>query len=195
MEHLKNKSALIIVDMQNFFYGSEPQIPLTKYKEIIHNQIRLIKFARKKNIPIIWTRAHHENIRNSIYQELNPFHFKNGLPVFTKSSIHFEIIDELKNYISNNDLFIDKEKYSAFHNTKLNAFLRERDIKTLIITGVTTNICVESTIRDAFEYDYAPILIVDCTSSLNETFEQFSIQIIKAVFGFVMTLDELEENY
>ena len=194
MVHLNNKSALIIVDMQNFFYGKEPLIPITKYKEIIENQIQLIKLARNKNIPIIWTRAHHENLKNSIYQELNPYHFENGEPIFTKKSVHFDIIDELRIYINKEDIFIDKDKYSAFYNTNLNTILREKEIKTLIFTGVTTNICVESTIRDAFEYDYTPILISDCTSSLNEEFEQFSIDIIKAVFGFVISLQELEKN-
>jgi len=194
MVHLKNKSALIIVDMQNFFYGKKPLIPITKYKEIIENHIKLIKIARLNNIPIFWTRAHHENLKNSLYQELNPYHFKDGEPIFTKHSIYFEIIDELKNYITKDDIFIDKEKYSAFNNTNLNKILLENEIKTLIITGVTTNICVESTIRDAFEYNYTPILISDCTSSLNEKYEQFSIDIIKVVFGFVISLQELEKN-
>ncbi len=194
MEHLKKKSALIIVDMQNFFYGKEPLIPITKYKEIIENQIKLIELARLKNIPIIWTRAHHENLKNSLYQELNPYHFKDGEPIFTKHSIYFDIIDELKKYITKDDIFMDKEKYSAFYNTNLHTLLLEKEIKTLIITGVATNICVESTIRDAFEYNYTPILISDCTSSLNEEFEQISIAIIKAVFGFVISLQELENN-
>ncbi|MBV5315248.1 MAG: cysteine hydrolase [Prolixibacteraceae bacterium] len=194
MEHLKNKSALIVVDMQNFFYGKKPSIPLNKYKDILGNQIQLISLARSNNIPVIWTRAHHENMGDSIYQELNPYHFKNNEPIFTKDSLSFQIIDELKEFVQEDDILIDKEKYSAFYKTQLHVILKKRNIKTLIFCGVTTNICVESSIRDAFEYDYVPILISDCTSSLNEDLEQYSIDIIRAVFGFVISLQELEKN-
>jgi len=194
MVHLDNKSALIIIDMQNFFYGNKPCIPIIKYKNLINNIIQLIELARSRNIPIIWTRAHHENMKNSIYQELNPCHFTDGKPIFTKKSLYFEIVNELKGFVKREDVIIDKEKYSAFYKTKLNDILTERNIKTLFFSGVTTNICVESTIRDAFEYDYVPILISDCTSTMNETYEQFSIDIIKTVFGLVMTLKDLERK-
>ena len=73
-----------------------------------------------------------------------------------------EIVEELKP--EPRDIVVHKHHYSAFHETELDAVLRGLGIRYLIVTGCTTSVCVESTIRDAHSRDYACILLEDCTA-------------------------------
>lgn len=185
------EAALIIVDMQNAFYSNDAIIKIDLKNSLIDNIISVIKYLRQFNFPIIWTRAHHENITNGEYKNLNPNHFDNkGEPIFTKKSNLYEIIPQLKQYVSTEDIFIDKEKYNAFYKTNLGNYLEKRQIKNLVFAGVTTNICIESTVREAFERDYNVIVLEDCVSSLSDELNNISLAIIKLVFGYVLNSKE-----
>src|SRR5262249_12004020 len=74
------------------------------------------------------------------------------------------IVDELKprpGYI-----VVYKTRYIGFHNTDLDAILKRHGVTTLIMTGCTTSVCVESTLRDAMSRDYSPVLLADCTAEI-----------------------------
>lgn len=103
-----------------------------------------------------------------------------------------EIIPELSP--APGDIVITKHRYSGFFETDLDLRLRERGIKSLIVTGCTTSVCVESTVRDAMARDYACLVLADAvgqpwipgmTSSAHES----SLHVIQAVFGHVSTTE------
>ena len=64
---------------------------------------------------------------------------------------------------TNDDCEVVKHRYSAFVGTTLEVILRSLARQTVVVTGVTTNVCVESTVRDAYMRDYRPLLVEDCT--------------------------------
>jgi ureidoacrylate peracid hydrolase len=88
------------------------------------------------------------------------------------------------------DVIVAKHRYSGFYDTQLDSILREREIDTLIVTGCTTSICVEGTIRDAFYRDYRCLLLADCTaeplgSEHSRSNHDASLLTIQALFGWV----------
>lgn len=97
-----------------------------------------------------------------------------------------DIINELKP--EDGDIVVDKARYSAFYGTSLSLILRTYNIKYLLFTGVATNVCVESTIRDAYYQDYFPILISDATSNTGPSYvQEATIFNVKNLFGWVTT--------
>jgi ureidoacrylate peracid hydrolase len=102
-----------------------------------------------------------------------------------------EIVDELKP--KSGDYVIDKSRYSAFYNTNLEILLRGLGADTLLLTGVTTNMCVESTLRDAFFRDYRVVLIEDCTAAVDSPMKEATIRTVRYGFGSVASSRDVVE--
>ena len=86
------------------------------------------------------------------------------------------------------DAVIIKQRYSGFAGTPLDQFLRSRDIRHLIFVGVATNVCVESTIRDAYSLEYWPVLVEDATMQAGPPFcQQATVFNVEHFFGWVTT--------
>jgi ureidoacrylate peracid hydrolase len=88
------------------------------------------------------------------------------------------------------DVVVAKHRYSGFFETELDALLRERGIESLVFTGCTTSVCVDSTLRDAFYRDYRCLLLSDCTgepigSDLARSNHEASLLVIETLFGWV----------
>jgi ureidoacrylate peracid hydrolase len=97
-----------------------------------------------------------------------------------------EIIDELKPQAG--DIVVEKQRYSAFFATNLDMILKTHSIKYLAFAGVTTSICVEASLRDAFYLEYFPILISDATATPGPPFMQDAvISNVKSCYGWVTT--------
>lgn len=102
-----------------------------------------------------------------------------------------EIIDELKP--QEGEMVIEKRRYSAFVGTELDMMLKTFDIRYLAFTGVATNICVESTLRDACHLEYLPILISDATAANPPGQQESTISNVRQIFGWVTTTENLVE--
>ena len=101
-----------------------------------------------------------------------------------------KIVDGLK--VEEGDLMLEKMRYSAFFQTNLDTVLRTYSIKYLVITGVATNICVESSIRDAYYLGYFPILVSDAVAHLGPPFIQdATIFNVKSCYGWVTTSENI----
>lgn len=95
------------------------------------------------------------------------------------------------------DIVVSKHRFSGFYETQLDAILTERGIRSLVFTGCTTSICVESTLRDAFFRDYRCLLLEDCTaepigSDLPHANHDASVRVIETLFGWVSDCAALE---
>lgn len=101
-----------------------------------------------------------------------------------------EIVSELKP--EEDDIIVEKQRYSAFFGTNLDMILRTFNIKYLIFVGVFTNICVEATIRDAFYLDYFSVLVSDATGNLGPPLTQeATVCNVKFVYGWVTTTENI----
>jgi ureidoacrylate peracid hydrolase len=90
-----------------------------------------------------------------------------------------------------NEIVIPKYRYSGFVSTYLDRYLSANQIKTLVVTGVATNVCVESTIRDGFMRDYAIVVPRDMTEGTTPEAKEWSLKTIDTFFGEVVESSDL----
>ena len=94
--------------------------------------------------------------------------------------------------VESDDVVVTKHRYSGFHGTDLDAILRSNDVSELLIGGVATNVCVESTVRGAFDHDYEVTLLRDCTGSTEDALRESTLQNVAAHFGTVCESDDID---
>jgi ureidoacrylate peracid hydrolase len=108
--------------------------------------------------------------------------------ILTKGSWDFELVETLS--VEKSDLVVPKTRYSGFTGTNLDLLLRERNIRTLIVTGIASNVCVESTIRDAFFREYFCVFVRDATQQSGPAFIQEAvIYNVETFLGWVSSTD------
>jgi ureidoacrylate peracid hydrolase len=102
----------------------------------------------------------------------------------------FEIIEALAAQPS--DAVIVKSRYSGFHGTDLDSVLRSRGVRNLLIVGIASNVCVESTIRDAYLLEYWPVMIADATMPAGPPeIQRATIYNVSTFFGWVTTAEDV----
>jgi ureidoacrylate peracid hydrolase len=174
-----SRTALIIVDMQNVFAGRGDRSDIvgpTITRELIEKTKSLIETARKAAIKVVYLKMMKDPERKS------------------KSLIRTvgdtKIVDELSPLPG--DIVIEKTWYSGFRETSLDRILRESRIEYLIFTGVVTNVCVESTLRDSYFLNYWPILVSDATNHAGPFFTQQATEWnVESSFGWVTTTENV----
>lgn len=200
-------SAVIVVDMQNGYcspggYFSHLGVDLSPTQRIVASIRQLVTAARKAGVQIIWL----QNGWDAELKEAGGPHSVNQLKgnslklmrerrelrgkLLTKGGWDYALVDELKPEAA--DIVIAKPRYSGFAGTALDSILRSRRIETLLVCGVATNVCVESTIRDAFFAEYFPVLIRDACYQAGPQFVQdATIYNVEQFFGWTATADEV----
>jgi ureidoacrylate peracid hydrolase len=174
------KAALLVVDMQKFFLDPESPTFTCGGAAILPNLKRLIAAFRSAGRPVIYTcHVHHPEgwdagIMKWWWQGM-------CLEGSEASRVHDEIMPHPSEKI------IYKHRYSAFYNTDLETVLRCRGITDLVITGIMTNLCCESTARDAYFRDYRVFFLADGTGSVNEEMHRASLLNLAFGFAYVTT--------
>lgn len=164
-------TALLVIDMQNDYAspGGATELNggnLPACRAIIPAMARLVDAGRRAGVWIIFTRytvgpgsaglSGAELLRRGLI-------FKDDVSTIRGTWGH-ELIPELS-FVEDVDLVIDKRRPSSFVGTDLDVCLRARGIKTLVVTGVATSGCVESTVRDAAGFDYYVTVVEDCVAA------------------------------
>lgn len=195
------RTAVLVIDMQNAFVNKGGMFDLSgkdmEYiaKTIVPNR-NIIRVARDRGIKVIYAvhriTADMKEIGPMSRFSLTPERLKN--PEVRNGSIlegtwGTEIIDELKP--REDEIVIVKRRFGAFSGTELDMMLRTYDIRYLIFTGVATNICVETSLREASQLQYLPVLVSDACAASDPTRQQSSIDNIKEIFGWVTTSDQV----
>jgi isochorismate hydrolase len=172
-------SALLVIDLQNYFR----QI----VQPVLGDIQNVIQFCRQKNIPIIFTQHGHTDAASD-GGALGEWWGQ----VILHGTKDWKFIPEMK--IESKDLVLQKKRYSAFFQTDLEKFLRSKGIKDLIISGVMTNLCCETTARDAFMRDYRVFFLIDGTATGKEDHHLATLKNLGYGFAYLMTCDELIQN-
>ena len=182
------KSALLVIDMQEFFLNEKLHAFISAGKTIIPNINLLIDNYRKKGNLIIFTyHALEINEKPGVMGRWWGDMLRINNPL---SKIHSSI------NLKKSDITIRKNRYSAFIGTNLEQILKEKKIDNIVITGIMTHLCCESTARDAFMKDYDVYFVVDATASETETLHFSSLITLSDGFTIpVKTSDILKENY
>jgi len=199
----KVRPALVIVDMQNCFVSENGSFhrlgyDIGNYRRIIEKVKEAYSTARELGLPVFFSKALREksgiDLLDRVHQILPPKRLERikKVPIAVRGTWDAEIIDELKP--GEEDLVVDKRRDSIFQDTEFEMWLKSLRIDTLVFTGVDTSICVESSLRDAFNRGYDIILLSDATASLNEEFYRVTLEEVREAFGLVMSVEEFFDS-
>lgn len=180
-----NRTAVIIIDMQNDFIGEEAVIPCKGTQNIIQNIKELTEFCHRNQVPVIYTQEAHRANQIDFGRELDgdePLHCLEG-------SKGIEIIPELTPKAE--DYIIMKRRYSSFFQTDLQILLSGLKVDTLIITGAATDVCVRATATDAQQYGYYVYVPKDCVAGTSPMQHEAALENIRYVLGKIITLSEI----
>ncbi len=200
------RMAVIVIDMQNAFVSEGGMFDLqgkdvSKVREIIEPIKRIISAARATGLRVIYIAHRHSPDLHDSGGPNSPNWCKGDLRIYhahpewrdkliISGTWGAEIVEELKP--SEGDILVVKPKYSAFFGTNLDTVLKTYNIKYLVFVGVSTTICVDTSIRDAFNLEYFSILISDAVASGGPSFvEEATISHIKHCFGWVTTTENI----
>lgn len=170
-------------------------INVSKYADIVPTLKRLIEFCRGVKIPIFYSQAVREESGIDLLTRSHRILPKSReerikrRPICIRGSWDAEIVDELKP--SADDHVVIKRRDSVFQDTEFEVWLQSLGIDSLIFSGIDTSICVESSLRDAFNHGYDIIMISDATASNNHAHYNSTLDNIRNYYGLVMNLDEL----
>jgi len=172
------RPGLLIIDMQNdLIYHEKRQ---ARFSKIISPLKELINCAHSHNIPIFYTKF-----------ALDPHdaQFKKFGEIYcVKGTSGCDIIDELKPL---HGPVIEKQKNSAFFGTPLDRMLKQKNVDTLVLCGVQTQICIMTTAADASFREYKVLVVEDCVESTREDKKNWALQWIKEYAGNVLSLSAI----
>jgi ureidoacrylate peracid hydrolase len=188
------RTALIVVDMQHAFIrdeGSMRKLGLNNdlLKPTVEPVARVVAAARRAGLPIIFTRmAMRPDYKDAGLRKAR-FAEAQRIRSLVQGTWDVEIIDELKP--EREDYVVDKTRHSAFYNTNLEVILRGEGVDTVIVCGVTTEMCVESTIRDAYARDYRIVVPADAVAAFDVERHEGALKIIGWGYGTLVTTADL----
>ncbi|WP_161949648.1 cysteine hydrolase family protein [Bacillus dakarensis] len=194
--HLDPKeTALILVDIQNDFCHEDGICAqrgrnVTGAQAIIPNVELLIENANALSVPVIFiqmTQTEH-TVSDAWSNRPRKEGYAHPLEVCKKNSWG---ADFYKVAPMENDIVVEKHRYSAFIETELNMILKNLKCKSLIVTGVATNVCVESTARDGFMLDYNVTVVKDASAGYVEELYHATFQNIENNFGLALETNEI----
>lgn len=196
--------ALIVIDVQNGFVSKAGSYDLlgmniVPYQDVIPRIQQLIKTCRLGKIPIFYTQAIREPSGIDLLTQTHKILPRSREERIKKKTIcvrgtwDAKIVDDIKPD-DKNDHIIIKRRDSAFHNTEIEVWLRSIGVDTLVFCGIDTSICVETSLRDAFNIGYDVILVSDATASSNKKHYESTIEHVKDYYGIVMNIAEFSSQ-
>ena len=194
------RAAVLVIDMQNDF-GSpggmfdRAGIDIGGISAAVEATRPVLAAARAVRIPIVYLAMEHAADLSDAGPPDRPHRLKHlplavGVDPHTliRGTWNTQIVDALA--AEPDDRIVSKHRYSGFFETELDDVLRDLDVSHLIVTGCTTSVCVESTVRDAMYRDYVCVVLEDCTAEpigegLARTNHDASLTVIETLFGWV----------
>ena len=175
----KDHTALLIIDMQNYFEGIAGSI-LIKLS-------RTISTCRRANVPVIYTQHGYEDADKD--SGMLGQWWDDPIIVGTRN---WEFIPQIAP--REDDKVIAKKRYSAFYETDLEQHLTSLGIKNIIIGGVMTNLCCETTARDAFVRDFRVFFLIDGTATVSKAYHSATLRNLAYGFAYLKRCDEVIEK-
>ena len=195
----RDRTALVIIDMQRDFiepggFGESLGNDVTRLQRAVGPCATLLAAAREGGMPVFHTREGHL----SDLSDAHPSKIERGTPsrrigdpgpmgrILIRGEPGHDIVPEL--YPIEGEPVVDKPGKGAFYATAFHDLLRERNIESLIVCGVTTEVCVHTTVREANDRGYRCIVAADACASYFPQFHEMALAMIKAqggIFGWV----------
>jgi ureidoacrylate peracid hydrolase len=201
------QTAVIVVDMQNAFVSKDGMFDLAGFDisgagPTIEANRRLLAACRRAGIKVVYLQMSYRPDLSDAGDSSSPnYHKELGMVMMRQrpelrgkllidGSWDWQIVEGLKPEAG--DRVVRKSRYSGFCGTELEQYLKSRNIRYLLFTGVATNVCVESTARDAFFAEFWPVLVEDAINHSGPDFNrQATLWNFEHVFGWVTKSDDV----
>lgn len=202
-----DRTALIVVDMQNAFASPGGMLDLAGVDvrpahDAVANARLVCEAARAAQVPVVYLTIgwpadqstaggpDSPNPQKELALRLMRERPELRGKLLTFGTWDFAIVDELAPEPS--DTVIVKSRYSGFAGTELDSVLRTRGVRNLLIAGIASNVCVESTIRDAYFLEYWPVMIADATMPAGSAeIQRATVYNVSTFFGWVTTAEDV----
>jgi ureidoacrylate peracid hydrolase len=193
-------TAVLIVDVQNDFCAEGGAMhaegrDLSLVRAMVPGLARFVEAARAADVPCVWIRNVYNSNPNWYLSEVwleQATRRRKGLyverPVCEGGAWNGDFYQVKPRQ---DEVIVTKHRYGAFEGTDLDLILRSRRIRTVIMTGVATNVCVETTARQAFLRDYYVVFTSDCTATYSQAEHEATLRNIDQFFGQVASSGEI----
>jgi nicotinamidase-related amidase len=195
-----NRAALIVIDVQNDFCSpdgavSELGSDVAAVQAMVPRLVALIDSARAAGVPVIFVRTTHDATDDSVAwlgrYALEPADAPAGVICRTGSwGAEFYGVTPAAD-----EIVITKHRYSAFVGTGLDMTLRTLGVDSLLFTGVATEVCVESSLRDGLSAEYLVTLVSDCAATYTREAQEASVAVVERSFGVITTAAALADTW
>ena len=200
---LPARTALIVVDMQNAYASKEGYLDkagfdLSGTRSVIGNVVQAVAAARMLGIQIVWFQNgwDAEGVEaggsgSPNYWKSNALRLMRERPelegtLLAKGGWDYALVPEMQR--APGDILVQKPRYGGFNGTQLEMMLRARGIRDILFCGVATNVCVESTLREAFHREFWPVLVEDaCWQGGPRFVHDATVFNVRTFFGWVTT--------
>lgn len=211
------RSALVIVDMQNYLRGPErglgkivtndfPEIGAYYFPRVremvVPSNVALLRFFRIHALPVVFTVVGPELPDGRDlprWRRVDPGdgavdgEARARFPYYPKTAWERQVIDELTPLPT--ELVLHKNTSGAFNSTAIDHFLRNMDVDTLVVTGIATNFCVETTARDAADRGYKVVLVDDACATFDQESHDATMRSFVRIYGMVRDTSEVIEDF
>ncbi len=175
----RGRNVILGIDLQNYFLKEGEKAYLPSAPILIEKLRDFYEFAKEIGVGIIFTRHCHEG---NILERW----WGSSMPCNSPSThLHSNLVDFA-------DIILEKDTYDAFYGTKLQDILQEKRVKNIIVTGVMTHLCCETTAREAFVRGFNVLFPIDGTITQNAELHEGTIRAISHGFAPVPTLKEVK---
>ncbi|AWB90350.1 cysteine hydrolase family protein [Salinibacterium hongtaonis] len=188
-------AALIVVDVQNDFchpdgVSARKGHDVSAAVEMVPRLETLIEEARAAGATVIFIQTTHDltvdsRVWNTRMGDIDTPEYDPNCRTGTWGADFYVVAPKP------GDLVVNKHRYSAFAGTDLDMVLTTAGVKTIVLTGVATNVCVESTLRDGLFLEYNVALVPDCSAAYEPELHEGTIRNVQGMFGAVLDSDEL----
>lgn len=188
---------LLVVDMQNDFVSSKGSCAqrgddVSAAEAMVPRLTRFIEAARAVSLAIVFVKTTHSEWTDTpswVYRKSQ----EKALKTCREGSWGAEFYDGVSPL--SQDRVVIKHRYSAFINTDLNTVLKAKGIQSVLVTGVATNVCVETTARDAYMYDYYVTMVEDCVAAYDPKLHESTLENMRQHFGLVASSEEIIQSW
>ncbi|MDO9132609.1 cysteine hydrolase family protein [Hydrogenophaga sp.] len=201
-----SRTALLVIDLQRDFcspggYAHQAGIDIAPMQAVVANALRLLQAARTAGLLVVHTREGHLSDLSDCPATKLQRSVDAGAPIgslgplgrlLVRGEQGHDFVDAVRPM--SGEEVIDKPGYGAFHRTRLAQVLAARDIEQLIVCGVTTEVCVHSTLREAVDRGFACTTVSDATAASNPALQAPALAMIGVeggIFGLVQSTDEV----
>ena len=189
-------TSLLVIDMQNAWLQPRAPWEVPAARAIVPNVNRLARAMRKQGGMVVWIQATN-TVQGPAAWPMFFDHFTSaanreaGADALAPGSSLHALYGELE--VLPEDPRVPKRRFSPFiaGSSNLEALLRDRGIDTVIVSGTRTNVCCETTARDAMMLDFKTVMVSDATAAASELEQMAGLMTVFQVFGDVRTTDEV----